>query len=408
MTLLTISILGCQEHSDYVRVAEENWITKTGDTPVVRYPKALDCWDEVLHGASSSDYHLLITPKVEVDSVRIRQFLSGLPPESNPVIIGNHSEHRCLDKQRMTMLRFISGKAGLLLNREATRQLSGCSSIEDDWRGYCQENNLEVMSHRLDICLGFYLRNSGVILQELPLFSQEGLPGSPIMSGWLTRFCKEPTDMVRGASSSHHHLNEVSGHFEKLKNEKSDINEHLPIIAQYASQSKSILLAGVGRGEAVWAALKGLLEGGGKRLLVSDQRPPPLWRRVEEIAKANTIQLDFHSGNSLTIPLGGEIFDLVLIDTWHVYGQMKRELALFTPHCNGVMMMHDTTVDEFVGETIRQKGNPFVESKRSGFPVTEICTGIWPAIQEFLDTNPNYGLVKRLTNCNGLTILKIK
>jgi hypothetical protein len=67
--------------------------------------------------------------------------------------------------------------------------------------------------------------------------------------------------------------------------------------------------------------------------------------------------------------------------------------------------MHDTTVDEINGETIRMNWNAEKQSKESGIPVEEITKGLWPAIEDFLETNKNWIIAERFTN-NGLTILE--
>ena len=68
--------------------------------------------------------------------------------------------------------------------------------------------------------------------------------------------------------------------------------------------------------------------------------------------------------------------------------------------------MHDTTVDEWYGETIRCGGDAHAQSLLSGIPVDEINRGLWPAIVEFLAANPEWVLHERFTNNNGLTVLR--
>lgn len=68
--------------------------------------------------------------------------------------------------------------------------------------------------------------------------------------------------------------------------------------------------------------------------------------------------------------------------------------------------MHDTTVDEWLGETIRSKWNAQQQSKSTGIPIDEINKGLWPAIEEFLENNKNWKIKERFTNNNGLTILE--
>ena len=68
--------------------------------------------------------------------------------------------------------------------------------------------------------------------------------------------------------------------------------------------------------------------------------------------------------------------------------------------------MHDTTVDEWLGETIRCGWNAEQQSRETGIPVNEINKGLWPAIEEFLDSNKNWKIKERFRNNNGLTILE--
>ncbi len=48
------------------------------------------------------------------------------------------------------------------------------------------------------------------------------------------------------------------------------------------------------------------------------------------------------------------------------------------------------------------------QSEESGFPVEEIRKGLWPAIVEFVENNPEWYIKERFTNNNGLTILAKK
>jgi hypothetical protein len=103
-----------------------------------------------------------------------------------------------------------------------------------------------------------------------------------------------------------------------------------------------------------------------------------------------------------------QTYDLTFIDTWHVYGQLKRELIKFSAITNKYIIMHDTTVDEIYGETIRCRWNAREQSVQSGFPIEEINKGLWPAVEEFLENNKDWELKERFTNNNGLTILERK
>ena len=73
--------------------------------------------------------------------------------------------------------------------------------------------------------------------------------------------------------------------------------------------------------------------------------------------------------------------------------------------CKKYIIMHDTTVDEWHGETIRMRCNAQQQSIDSGIPLDEINKGLWPAIEEFLREHPEWKIEKRFVNNNGLTIL---
>jgi hypothetical protein len=88
-----------------------------------------------------------------------------------------------------------------------------------------------------------------------------------------------------------------------------------------------------------------------------------------------------------------------------VYGQLKRELNKFSKITNKYIIMHDTTSDEIYGETLRNGWDAVKQSKESGFSIEEINKGLWPAITEFLQNNPEWYIIAQYTNNNGLTIL---
>ena len=68
--------------------------------------------------------------------------------------------------------------------------------------------------------------------------------------------------------------------------------------------------------------------------------------------------------------------------------------------------MHDTSVDDYKGETIRLGWNAKEQSIKTGIPVDEINKGLMPAITEFLESNNNWKIREKFTNNNGLTILE--
>ena len=202
----------------------------------------------------------------------------------------------------------------------------------------------------------------------------------------------------------------VQHKFEQLSNNKlgisGDICEHLPTLSKYASKCESVFETGVRGCVSSWAFVHGLLNNNSvnKKLLMNDITYCNI-AELLSVTKDLPIVVEYEWKNNLELNLS-EKYDLTFIDTWHVYGQLKRELAKFAPITNKYIIMHDTTVDEWEGETIRCQMNAFEQSIQSGIPVDEIIRGLWPAVEEFLDSNPEWVLHERFTNNNGLTILR--
>lgn len=185
----------------------------------------------------------------------------------------------------------------------------------------------------------------------------------------------------------------------------SDINEHLPTLYKYATECESVFESGVRGCVSSWALVYGLLNNGkpSPRILLNDITSCPIQDLLDATNDLD-IRVEFKWTNNLNLNLTDPV-DLTFIDTWHVYGQLKRELAKFAPLTKKYIIMHDTTLDEVYGETVRCNWNAEQQSQESGFPVNEIVRGVWPAVEEFLAANPEWVLKERFTNNNGLTVL---
>lgn len=201
-------------------------------------------------------------------------------------------------------------------------------------------------------------------------------------------------------------MDTVKVKFEKLSVLSSDINEHLPTLAKYSSECESVFETGVRGCVSSWAFAYGLLrnKSNHKKLFMNDIEICDIQELINA-TKDLPIKIDYQFINNLNLELT-ETYDLTFIDTWHVYGQLKRELAKFAPITNKYIIMHDTTVDEWYGETIRLNLDGRKQSIDSGFTLDEIHKGLWPAIEEFLKDNPNWVIHERYVNNNGLTILR--
>lgn len=180
----------------------------------------------------------------------------------------------------------------------------------------------------------------------------------------------------------------------------SDIHEHLPTLREYALQCSHITECGVRNIVSTWAFAMAQPN----KLVCVDPYKNPNIRGVTAICRKAGITLIFHEQSDLECPL--EETDLLFLDTWHVYGHMKRELERWYPSVRKYIVLHDTSVDADVGESVRCRMNIPQQVKESGLSEDEIRKGIWPAVQEFLENHPEWTLHKRYTNNNGLTILK--
>jgi hypothetical protein len=189
----------------------------------------------------------------------------------------------------------------------------------------------------------------------------------------------------------------------ELSKQSSDISEHLPTLAGYASICTHITECGV-RGAISSYAFASAMVGHPECKLV--QVDP------ERSAGLDVFHLDcgregvrfvYHEMSDLECPM--EDTDLLFIDTWHIYGQLKRELARWHTHAKRYIVLHDTEVDKWKGETVRCGFDAETQSREFDIPVAEIRRGLWPAVLEFLEEHPEWTIREKYTNCNGLTVL---
>jgi hypothetical protein len=94
--------------------------------------------------------------------------------------------------------------------------------------------------------------------------------------------------------------------------------------------------------------------------------------------------------------------DLLFIDTWHVYQQLKKEFELHADKSRKYIILHDTTTFGENGEGIASTNINIVTGQIEAIP----HKGLWPAVEEFLESNTKWKLKERYTNNNGLTVLE--
>jgi hypothetical protein len=213
-------------------------------------------------------------------------------------------------------------------------------------------------------------------------------------------------------------LSHLKEKFTQLCNTPSDINEHLPTLKLYAQECNSVFETGVRGVVSSYALLYGLVENTNntKKIIFLNDIHDCVIDEFKKIAESNSISVKYEWINNLELEfLPDETYDLTFIDTWHIYGQLKRELDKFSKITNKYIIMHDTEIDGIHGETKRPGGlyndlyinntlNNIVNTTK--IPQNEILNGLQPAIDEFVSANKDWVIIKQYRNNNGLTILK--
>lgn len=164
---------------------------------------------------------------------------------------------------------------------------------------------------------------------------------------------------------------------------KCDINEHLPVLKEYASKVNHITEFGVRRGISTIALLAGK-----PKILISYDIDDKRFKNYKPYKKAaNDTKFTFVKADVLKIDI--EETDLLFIDTYHTYEQLKKELILHSKKVKKYIIFHDVIT---FGKTGEDGKNP----------------GLMQAISEFISDNKSWSIEKLLKNNNGLCIISKK
>ena len=184
----------------------------------------------------------------------------------------------------------------------------------------------------------------------------------------------------------------------------SDINEHIATLYKYALECSHITECGVRSIVSSYAFANALKHKSSNKLIQVDPYKSSNIESFQQLCISENVKTVFHNQSDLECPL--ENTELLFIDTWHVYGQLKRELSRWNGYVSKYIILHDTTVDEIHGEALRNNDDVYKLSKMSGIPVEEVAKGLWPAITEFLSEHSEWCIKQRYTHNNGLTVLE--
>jgi plasmid stability protein len=181
-----------------------------------------------------------------------------------------------------------------------------------------------------------------------------------------------------GAKTGNENMDEIERQFTVFRDTPADINEHMQKLCDYARECEHVTEFGTGR--STWA----FLNARPKTLRCYDIGGGDFLRQERVAAEAG---IDFRFEQADTGELTIEPTDLLFIDTYHVYRQLRTELELHGHKARKYILMHDT---EIFGDRSEDGSVP----------------GLWEAIEEFVTNHPEWRVVERLANNNGLTVLK--
>ena len=172
---------------------------------------------------------------------------------------------------------------------------------------------------------------------------------------------------------------------------RSDIFEHLPILALLASKVDSVTEFGVRKIVSTWGFLYGCPN---KMVSVDLEHPNKHNENLDEVyalALENGIDYKFIQGNTLEVDI--EETDILFIDTYHEYNQVKGELNRHAHKVKKYLIFHDTEMFGTYGQNLDDSLNTNLK-------------GINPAIDEFLKENSQWKKIFEYPHSSGLTILE--
>ena len=131
--------------------------------------------------------------------------------------------------------------------------------------------------------------------------------------------------------------------YTELCNETSDINEHLHTLFDCAKECESVLELGVRKVISSYAFAYGLSTNNSnkKQIFLNDIEECDITEFMNIVKNLN-ITVNYEWNDDLKLNLDQK-YDIIFIDTWHVYAQLIRELKKFSCFCNKYLIMHDTT-----------------------------------------------------------------
>ena len=185
----------------------------------------------------------------------------------------------------------------------------------------------------------------------------------------------------------------------------SDIYMHLPILYEYAKDCEHVTEMGARGGNST----RTFLYANPQKFVSYDYQyetpEPHLEKEVKELififekAKEQGVNCEYIGADVLTIEI--EETDLLFIDTWHCYAQLKKELEIHAGKVRKYIAFHDTYTYGQKGE-----GYPEMDVNHQNRDALNGNGGIRKAIDEFLQENTEWSISYETEENNGLIIIE--
>eukprot|EP00448_Togula_jolla_P034946 CAMPEP_0170627062 /NCGR_PEP_ID=MMETSP0224-20130122/31737_1 /TAXON_ID=285029 /ORGANISM="Togula jolla, Strain CCCM 725" /LENGTH=438 /DNA_ID=CAMNT_0010953969 /DNA_START=73 /DNA_END=1390 /DNA_ORIENTATION=+ len=209
-------------------------------------------------------------------------------------------------------------------------------------------------------------------------------------------------------------VRELQRRFKLSEYTNEDINEHASTLRHLAAQGCSVVEMGVRTGVSSWPLLLGLHEsspwgecafGQGRKFHsgfdVNAFMEAPLARQLaEEIG----VEYSFTQASVLRIDLE-EDCDLLFIDTYHSFAQLRWELRRHGPRARKYIVLHDTVLNGEEAECLVGRSCLRLMPRVGRPNMTDMQAGLLQAIEEFLSLHGEWRVAHHYSYNNGLTVL---
>lgn len=177
-------------------------------------------------------------------------------------------------------------------------------------------------------------------------------------------------------------MTSLNDKYDKVQSEYSDIYLHIPRLKEIAEECETITEMGTRDVVSTWA----FASAHPRKITCIDIHRSDNVNELEAILNENNIEFEFLQENTLTVEINE--CDLLFIDTFHTYTQLRQELQRHGNKAQKYLAFHDTHIFAHTSEDHDKE------------------RGLVDAIDEFLENNPQWRKYKVYEDNNGLTILR--